>query len=256
MEDVDSILSRFKNGEIDSEEAKNLLVRAPYDEMGFAKLDFHRRLRSGFPEVVFCKGKADEHLCAIYKRLYEKDGEVFGTRATLRQYKLIKKVFENTPAAEAVTYDKNSRLLRVGMKTDEKKIGKVAICTAGTADIAVAEEAAQTAEYFGANVVRIYDVGVAGIHRLFDKLDDIRDAQCIVAIAGMEGALVSVVAGLVDKPVIGVPTSVGYGASMRGVSALLTMMNSCADGVAVVNIDNGFGAGYLAAQINRMGVSK
>ena len=152
-----------------------------------------------------------------------------------------------------VVYDPLSHILKIEKK-DKKRIGKIAVCTAGTADISVAEEAAQTAEYFGANVERIYDVGVSGIHRLLSRLDTIQSANCVVAVAGMEGALASVLGGLVDKPVIAVPTSVGYGASMNGLSALLTMINSCANGIAVVNIDNGYGAGYIATQINRMGV--
>ena len=183
----------------------------------------------------------------IFTRLYEQDGEVFGTRASEHQYELIREKFPE------VVYDPLSHILKIEKK-DKKRIGKIAVCTAGTADISVAEEAAQTAEYFGANVERIYDVGVSGIHRLLSRLDTIQSANCVVAVAGMEGALASVLGGLVDKPVIAVPTSVGYGASMNGLSALLTMINSCANGIAVVNIDNGYGAGYIATQINRMGV--
>ena len=201
----------------------------------------------GFAEVIFCARKADEHLLKIFTRLYEQDGEVFGTRASEHQYELIREKFPE------VVYDPLSHILKIEKK-DKKRIGKIAVCTAGTADISVAEEAAQTAEYFGANVERIYDVGVSGIHRLLSRLDTIQSANCVVAVAGMEGALASVLGGLVDKPVIAVPTSVGYGASMNGLSALLTMINSCANGIAVVNIDNGYGAGYIATQINRMGV--
>ena len=172
-----------------------------------------------------------------------------GTRATKEQYDLVKK------EVPAVTYDPLSRILKIE-KEGKERIGKIAVCTAGTADIPVAEEAAQTAEFFGSYVERIYDVGVSGIHRLFDKIDIIQSANCVVAVAGMEGALASVLGGLVDKPVLAVPTSVGYGANMNGLSALLTMINSCANGIAVVNIDNGYGAGYMATQINRMGVGK
>ena len=189
------------------------------------------------------------HLLEIFTRLYAQDGEVFGTRASEHQYELIREKFPE------VVYDPLSHILKIEKK-DKKRIGKIAVCTAGTADISVAEEAAQTAEYFGANVERIYDVGVSGIHRLLSRLDTIQSANCVVAVAGMEGALASVLGGLVDKPVIAVPTSVGYGASMNGLSALLTMINSCANGIAVVNIDNGYGAGYIATQINRMGVHK
>ena len=231
------------------EEAEKYFKKEPFEEMGYAKLDTHREIRSGFAEVIFCARKADEHLLKIFTRLYEQDGEVFGTRASEHQYELIREKFPE------VVYDPLSHILKIEKK-DKKRIGKIAVCTAGTADISVAEEAAQTAEYFGANVERIYDVGVSGIHRLLSRLDTIQSANCVVAVAGMEGALASVLGGLVDKPVIAVPTSVGYGASMNGLSALLTMINSCANGIAVVNIDNGYGAGYIATQINRMGVHK
>ena len=196
--------------------------------------------------MVFCSGKTDEHLLHIYKKLYEEEGEVFGTRASKEQYDFLKK---ELPEAE---YDPLSKILKIEKK-EKEHIGKIAVCTAGTADIPVAEEAAQTAEYFGSYVERIYDVGVSGIHRLMSRLDVIQSANCVVAAAGMEGALASVLGGLVDKPVIAVPTSVGYGANFHGLSALLTMINSCANGIAVVNIDNGYGAGYIATQINRLG---
>ena len=241
------LLEQVKSGKISIEEAESYFKREPFEEMGYAKLDMHREVRSGFPEVIFCSGKADEHLLHIVGKLYEKNGEVFGTRASVHQYELVKEKF---PAAE---YDPLSGILKIDGKKREKK-GLVAVCTAGTADIAVAEESAQTAEFFGANVERIYDVGVSGIHRLLSRLEVIQKANCVVAVAGMEGALASVLGGLVSRPVIGVPTSVGYGANMGGISALLTMINSCANGVAVVNIDNGYGAGYLATQINRLGV--
>jgi NCAIR mutase (PurE)-related protein len=241
------ILKKVKNNEISIEEAENYFRREPFQELGYAKLDTHRKLRSGFAEVIFCSGKSDEHLLKIFGKLYEEEGEVFGTRATESQYDLIKKEY---PQAE---YDTTSHIIKIEKK-EKKRVGKIAICTAGTADIPVAEEAAQTAEYFGSNVERIYDVGVSGIHRLISRLDLIQSANCVVAVAGMEGALASVLGGLVDKPVIAVPTSIGYGANMHGLSALLTMINSCANGIAVVNIDNGYGAGYMAAQINRLGV--
>ncbi len=239
------ILLKLKNGEISVEEVERYIRKLPYEEMGFAKLDTHRKLRSGFAEVIFCSGKADEHLLKIFGKLYEEEGEVFGTRASRLQYELIKKKYPETQ------YDEISGIIKIE-KQDKKRQGKIAVCTAGTADIPVAEEAAQTAEYFGSYVERIYDVGVSGIHRVLSQLDVIQSANCVIAVAGMEGALASVVGGLVDKPVIGVPTSVGYGASMHGLSALLTMINSCANGIAVVNIDNGYGAGYMATQINRL----
>ena len=245
--DTHEILFKLKNNELSLEEAELLLRRQPFEEMGYAKLDTHRKIRSGFSEVIFCSRKNDEHLLQIFKKLYEEDGEVFGTRASQHQYEVIKKVF---PEAE---YNEISKILKIEKK-NKNRIGKIAICTAGTADISVAEEAAETAEFFGSNVERIYDVGVSGIHRLFSKLDIIQKANCIIAVAGMEGALASVLGGLVDKPVIAVPTSVGYGANLNGLATLLTMINSCANGIAVVNIDNGYGAGYIATQINKLGV--
>ncbi|MGN0314710.1 MAG: nickel pincer cofactor biosynthesis protein LarB [Fusicatenibacter sp.] len=243
------ILTKVQNHEISVEEAEHFFRRQPFEEMGYAKLDTHREVRSGFPEVIFCSRKADEHLIQIFTRLYEEDGEVFGTRASEHQYEILREHFPQ------VQYDPISHIIKIEKKGKER-IGKIAVCTAGTADISVAEEAAQTAEYFGSQVERIYDVGVSGIHRLFSRLDTIQSANCVIAVAGMEGALASVLGGLVDKPVIAVPTSVGYGASMNGLSALLTMINSCANGIAVVNIDNGYGAGYIATQINRMGAEQ
>lgn len=240
------ILEKFKLGEITIDEVENYFRRAPFDEMGYAKLDTHRQVRSGFPEVIFCSRKADEHLIPIVQRLYDENGEVFGTRASQHQYEILKEKFPQ------IQYDPISHIIKIEKEKKEGE-GLIAVCTAGTADISVAEEAAQTAEYFGAKVERIYDVGVAGIHRLFSRLDVIQSANCVIAVAGMEGALASVLGGLVDKPVIAVPTSVGYGASFNGLSALLTMINSCANGIATVNIDNGYGAGYIATQINRMG---
>ncbi len=244
--DTREILEQVKNGVISVEEAEKYFKRQPFEELGYAKLDSHREIRSGFPEVVFCSGKPDEYLRSIYKKLYELNGEVFGTRADAHQYEIIKALLSD------IEYDEVSHILKLEKK-NKKRVGKIAVCSAGTADIPVAEEAAQTAEYFGANVERIYDVGVSGIHRLLSKLDIIQDAHCIIAVAGMEGALASVIGGLVSNPVIAVPTSVGYGASFNGLSALLTMVNSCANGVAVVNIDNGYGAGYIATQINKLG---
>ena len=241
------ILEKVKQGEITIEEAEMYFKREPFEEMGYAKLDMHREVRSGFPEVIFCSGKADEHLVQIVKKLYEKNGEVFGTRASAHQYEVLKESFPQ------IQYDSLSHILKIeGQKREQK--GLIAVCTAGTADIPVAEEAAQTAEYFGSRVERIYDVGVSGIHRLLSRIEVIQEANCIVAVAGMEGALASVLGGLVDKPVIGVPTSVGYGASFHGLSALLTMINSCANGIATVNIDNGYGAGYISTQINRLAI--
>lgn len=243
------VLEKVKSGEISVEDACQYFRREPFEEMGYAKLDTHRKLRSGFPEVVFCSGKTQEHLLHIFNKLYEEEGEVFGTRASQEQFEFLKSRLPK------VQYDPLSRILKIEEK-EKQHIGKIAVCTAGTADIPVAEEAAQTAEYFGSQAERIYDVGVSGIHRLMSRLDVIQSANCVIAVAGMEGALASVLGGLVDKPVIAVPTSVGYGANFHGLSALLTMINSCANGIAVVNIDNGYGAGYIATQINRLGEGK
>lgn len=241
------VLEKLQKNEITLEEAESFFKKEPFEELGgYAKLDSHREIRSGFPEVIFCSGKSDEHLVRIYQKLLSDNGEVFGTRASAHQYEVVKE------AIPEIEYDEVSHILKYE-KSGKKRIGKIAVCSAGTADIFVAEEAAKTAEYFGSNVERLYDVGVSGIHRLFSRLEVVQSANCIVAVAGMEGALASVMGGLVDKPVIAVPTSVGYGASFHGLSALLTMINSCANGIAVVNIDNGYGAGYIATQINRMG---
>lgn len=243
--DTRTILKRVQDKSLSVEEAERLFARQPFDDLGYAKLDSHREVRQGFPEVIYCSNKPDEYLVSIYKKIFEENGEVFGTRACAQQYELVKAELPQ------VSYDEVSKILKIE-RPDKQHIGRIAVCSAGTADIPVAEEAAQTAEFFGSRVDRIYDVGVSGIHRLLSEMDIIQEANCVVAVAGMEGALASVLGGLVRNPVIAVPTSVGYGASMHGISALLTMINSCANGVAVVNIDNGFGAGYMATQINRL----
>lgn len=300
--DIQEILRGYKAGEISLEIAEAKIRQIDerpgkgYTNMGFARLDTQRKERSGFPEVIFCSGKPDDYLLAIYRKITELEGRAFGTRATPHQAALVQ---EAIPAAE---YDPVSRILKVersggasgmhgvsgntgasgscdtsndsgatgvhgvsGVGTasgahgasgnNGASGGRVAVCTGGTADIPVAEEAAQTAEFFGARVDRFYDVGVSGIHRLFNNMDEIRKADCVIAVAGMEGALPTVIGGMVRNPVIAVPTSVGYGANMQGLTALLTMINSCANGVAVVNIDNGYGAGYMATQIGRLAAS-
>lgn len=246
---IQTVLEQVKQGALSTEEAEAVLKDNYFAEMGYAKLDTDRKNRTGFAEVVFCSGKNEEQLISIYQRIYEAEGEVLGTRASGIQYEKLREVFPE------VCYDPASRILKIEKK-EKKRIGKIAVCTAGTADIPVAEEAAQTAEFLGTKVERIYDVGVSGLHRLLARLDEIRSANCVVAVAGMEGALASVIGGLVSVPVIAVPTSVGYGANFGGMSALLTMINSCANGVAAVNIDNGYGAGYLATQINRLACRK
>lgn len=245
---IETLLQAVKDGTMDISEAKDILARAPYEDLGFAKLDTHRAIRTGFAEVVYCQNKADDFLVEIFTRLYKTYGEVMGTRCSQKQFELLKNKLPE------LTYDPISRIAKIE-KTKER-LGLIAVCSAGTADIAVAEECAQTAEFFGQNVERFYDIGVSGIHRLLSKIDQLQKANCVVAIAGMEGALASVIGGLVFNPVIAVPTSVGYGANFHGLSALLTMINSCSNGVATVNIDNGFGAGFIASQINRLATRK
>lgn len=239
------ILHAVKAGSVSIEEAEHWFQRKPIEDLGYAQLDMQRGIRSGFPEVIFCSGKPDDFLLSIYQRMVQENGAAFGTRATPQQYEFIRSVIP------AIQYDPVSRILKYE-EEEKPRRGLVAVCCAGTADVPVAEEAAQTAEYFGTRVERFFDVGVSGIHRLLAHLEHIQKANCIVAVAGMEGALASVIGGLVKNPVIAVPTSIGYGAAMQGLSALLTMLNSCANGIAVVNIDNGYGAGYLATQINRL----
>ena len=216
-----------------------------FEDLGFARLDTGRKERTGFPETVFCQGKEDSFLREIFKRLYEKNGEVLGTRASAAQFEVVK------AALPEVRYDAVSRLLTI-QSEEKKQTGNIVVCSAGTADIPVAQEAAGTAEFFGCRVRRIFDAGVSGLHRLLAEESVLKAADCVIAVAGMEGALPSVIGGLVSVPVIAVPTSVGYGANFGGVAALLTMINSCANGVSVVNIDNGYGAGYIASQIKRL----
>lgn len=245
--DIQSLLEQVKNGETSVDEAAEKLKVLPYEDIGFAKLDHHRRLRSGFGEVVYCAGKTAAQVAKIFESMAEKSSGVLGTRAAAEHFSAVKKLLPFT------VYDSVSGIISYQIQPPEPE-GFIAVCTGGTSDMPVAEECAKTAEFFGARVGRFYDVGVAGIHRLLSQVEEIRKANAVVAVAGMEGALAGVVAGLVDVPVVAVPTSVGYGANFGGVSALLTMLNSCAEGVSVVNIDNGFGAGYLAAQINRIAV--
>ena len=225
--------------------ALDQLRHFPYEDLGFAKLDHHRALRGALPEVVFGQGKTPEQVVEISERLAESSGRLLVTRVEAAVFERIK---ERIPDA---TYHEAARAVTVNRHSGEALTG-VAVRCAGTADLPVAEEAAVTAELMGNRVERIYDVGVAGLHRLLHHLPRLREARVLVVVAGMEGALPSVVSGLVATPVIAVPTSVGYGASFQGIAPLLTMLNSCAPGVAVVNIDNGFGGGYLAAVINRL----
>ena len=242
-ESLANLLNQLKNGQIDVNEAIDKLNILPFQDLGFAKIDHHRSLRTGYSEVIFCQGKTDEQVEKIYLSLSNQNQDILLTRAE-------KSLFEKLNSLDSrLRY--NSLARTVVLETSEKeKTGNVLIISAGTADLPVAEEAAETAQISGANVERIYDAGVAGIHRLLAHYKSIQDARCIVTVAGMEGALPSVVGGLASCPVIAVPTSVGYGAHFNGIAPLLTMLNSCSSNITVVNIDNGFGAGFNAALIN------
>jgi NCAIR mutase (PurE)-related protein len=244
---LDSLLEDFRLGRLDAAELKHRLLDESFRHNGFSRLDHNRLLRKGQPEVVFCQGKTPEQVAAIFRELAAKNGRVLGTRAGADHFAAVR----DMPGA---SYDPLSRVLAVETEA-VRPVGKVVVVSAGTADLPVAEEAARVAEHLGSMVLRRYDCGVAGIHRFLSVLDDFLDARAVVAVAGMDGALPSVVGGAVAAPVIAVPTSVGYGASFGGLAALLTMLNSCAPGVAVVNIDNGFGAGYMAHVINAQGAA-
>jgi len=244
-EEIKRILQQFKSGQMEIKEVLDKLKHFPYDDLGFAKIDSHRQLRKGFPEVIFCQGKTVEQIIKIAKRIKETGGKIVATRATPEVYREIKKIIPE------LTYFKEARIVAV---EEKKKVSSkyILVVSGGTADIPVAEEAAVIAELMGNRVERLYDVGVAGLHRLLTNSKKLLAANVLIVVAGMEGALPSVVGGLADKPIIAVPTSVGYGANFQGFSALLTMLNSCAPGLAVVNIDNGFGAGYMASLINHL----
>ncbi|MBU3826906.1 MAG: nickel pincer cofactor biosynthesis protein LarB [Candidatus Anaerobiospirillum merdipullorum] len=244
MLDVEQVLQAVKDGTMSVATAKAQLQAAPFIDLGFAKLDLHRKVRTGMAEVVFCQSKADDFLVTIFGKLLQADGTALGTRCSTAQAQLLQAHYPQ------LQYDKLSGVICTPPQDEGK--GLIAVVTAGTADAKVAEEAAQVCTYFGGKVARIYDAGVSGLHRLLAHVPLIQQANVIIAIAGMEGALPSVLGGLVSNPVIAVPTSVGYGANFKGLSALLTMINSCANGIGVVNIDNGFGAAYLATQINRL----
>lgn len=243
---LQNILNQVAEGILNPQEALEQLKELPYQDMGFANIDQHRNIRTGHPETIYCEGKTPEQVAAIVEKMKVNNSNILGTRASAEVYERVREI------AEDAVYHPVARVFTVKRSEEIQTEKVIAVITAGTSDIPVAEEAAVTAETMGNQVDRIYDVGVAGIHRLFARLDRILTANVIIVVAGMDGALASVVGGLVDKPVIAVPTSVGYGASFGGVSALLTMLNSCAAGVAVVNIDNGFGAGCLASNINQL----
>ena len=243
---IKKLMLAVANGKIGSDEAIKKLKFLPFEDIGFAKIDHHRALRKGFPEAVFCQNKTKEQVAAIVKKLASKNSNVIATRATEEMFKEVKKFVNNAQ------YNKISKTILVkNSKNEKKKIGKILVVSAGTSDLSVAEEAAIVAEAMGNKVERLYDVGVAGLHRLLSDKEKLEQAKVIVVVAGMDGVLPSVVSGLIGKPIIAVPTSVGYGASFKGIAPLLTMLNSCSPGVVVVNIDNGFGAGYFASMINR-----
>jgi NCAIR mutase (PurE)-related protein len=251
LDKLRSLLEELSQGNCTIDQAIEQLKQLPYQPLnGFANLDHHRSLRTGFPEVIFAQGKTNEQVIEIFLNLKGRYPQVLATRVSAEMYKEIRDKISDA------TYRAVARILYIDQNPARVKKAGILVVTAGTADIPVAEEAAITAELHGSQVERIYDVGVAGLHRLIDRLPLLQKARVIIVVAGMEGALPSVVGGLVSAPVIAVPTSVGYGASFQGLAALLGMLNSCANGVAVMNIDNGYGAGCLAARINQLPAPK
>ena len=248
--DLQNILESLQSGRIGVEEAMLAIKKAPFVELGYAKVDLHRAVRQGAPEVIYGAGKTAEQIIGIVEQL-RANGQtrLLITRLDADKADAVGRAYE-------LEYHREANLALLGGKAEPGGLGTVVVASGGTSDMPVAEEAALTAEAYGNAVVRVYDVGVAGLHRVLSQLDTLMRASVVIAVAGMEGALASVVGGLVDCPVIAVPTSVGYGASFQGVSALLSMLNSCASGVSVVNIDNGFGAGFLAGRINHMEAKK
>ena len=244
--EIKAILEAVSAGEMTVEEALLAIKKEPFEDIGYAKIDLHRGVRQGIPEVIYGAGKTAEQIIAIAEKM-KQNGQ-----NTILITRLSSTVAQKVQAAHEIDYHADAKIGIIGQVPPTGGIGKIVVATGGTSDIPVAEEAALTARVYGNEVVRLYDVGVAGVHRLLAHMDEIMSASVIIAIAGMEGALASVIGGLADCPVIAVPTSVGYGASFGGLAALLSMLNSCAGGVSVVNIDNGFGAGYLASMINHM----
>jgi len=238
------LLTEVRSGARTVDSAVERLRNLPYEDIGFARLDHHRALRKGFPEVVFCEGKRVEHVVEIMQRLEQKHTPILATRASRE---IFEAVAARMPAAQ---YFEDARVIQLGLNGNQPTTTSILIVCAGTADVAVAEEAAVTAAALGSRTERLYDVGVAGVHRLLAAHDTLNAANVIIVVAGMDGALPTLVAGLVSSPVIAVPTSVGYGTGLGGTAALMTMLNACAPGIAVVNIDNGFGAGYMAHLIN------
>jgi NCAIR mutase (PurE)-related protein len=243
---LEDILIQVQKGALSPKDALKRLRDYPYQDLAFAKIDHHRELRRGFPEIIFGLGKTADQIIKISREILKKGNNLLVTKVDPAVYKKVKAKLPK------VQYNALAKTIFYKQKKGVEVKGKIIVITAGTSDIPVAEEAAVTCEIFGNDVERVYDVGVAGLHRLFGEYDKITEARVLVTVAGMEGALPSVIAGITDKPIIAVPTSVGYGASMKGLAALLAMLNSCPGGVAVVNIDNGFGAGYLASLINHL----
>jgi NCAIR mutase (PurE)-related protein len=239
------LLKNVKDGNLELGQAVDQLKQLPFEDLGYAKVDHHREIRTGYPEVIFCPGKTNEQIRGIVERLLAKGTNIMASRAEKFVYEAIKDLHPN------MEYYPEARTIFIQQKEITKSKSRILVVTGGTSDIPVAEEAVVTAEKLGCTVERLYDVGVAGIHRLLANLHRLDSAQVIIAVAGMEGALPSVLGGLTDKPVIAVPTSIGYGANFGGLAALLAMLNSCASGVSVVNIDNGFGAGFMASTIIR-----
>ena len=243
---IKKILEDVSSGKRKVEDGMEALKNLPYSDLGYANVDHHRHLRRGYPEIIFCAGKTPAQVRGIVENMLPHNNNILGTRASKEVYEAVREV------CKEVVYNEAGRTISINLKKEKVTETYIAIITAGTSDIPVAEEAAVTAELFGNKTERLYDVGIAGIHRLYDRIDLIKNAKVIIVIAGMEGALPSVVGGLVDKPVIAVPTSVGYGAAFNGVAALLGMLTSCTSGITVVNIDNGFGAAYVASMINKL----
>lgn len=250
--DIRELLLKVKDGSLEIEEAINSIRIKPFEDLGFAKIDHHRSIRKGFPEVIYCQGKTTAQIKEIVQKMAGHNNCIMATRASREVFDSVDGIESSDNIQYKCTYYDTARIILVGNKMCVQSEKTIAVLTAGTSDMPVAEEAAITAEIMGNKVERLYDVGVAGIHRLLANAPVMMRANVLIVAAGMEGALASVVGGMVDKPVIAVPTSVGYGASFGGLSALLAMLNSCASGIGVVNIDNGFGAGYLASMINHL----
>jgi len=243
---IKELLQQVQDGKLAVHDAVEKLKHLPSEDLGFANIDYHRELRRGYPEIIFAEGKTIPQITGILQSMMKRDNNIMITRATPEDFRAVQEI---EPAA---VYHEQARIISVIRKKPDSPETDIPVVTAGTSDIPVAEEAAVTAEILGNRVNRIFDVGVAGIHRLVGRIDEIKQSRVVIVIAGMEGALASILAGLIDKPIVAVPTSVGYGANLQGLTPLLAMLTSCAGGIAMVNIDNGFGAGYYASMINKI----